>query len=96
MEIEAQAAILATGGNSPLSQNWFHKIALRAFFVGGRGYYRNIAKPENQKSNPSIYFSPTVSLFFVPCSFTKQFSYCRSVHFKTVLPNIGQVLKACC
>ncbi|MBK6949991.1 MAG: FAD-dependent oxidoreductase [Haliscomenobacter sp.] len=48
-EIEAQAAILATGSNSPLSQKLVPQNRAKGhFLLAARGYYRNIAKPENQ------------------------------------------------
>ncbi len=55
-EVEAQTAILATGSNSPLSQKIVPKNrAIGHFLLAARGYYRNIAKPD-QQNVAQVYF----------------------------------------
>lgn len=55
-EVEAQTAIVATGGNSLLSQKFVpQNRAMGHYLLAARGYYRNIAKPENENM-AQVYF----------------------------------------
>ena len=55
--VEAQAAILATGSNSPLSQKLVpQNRAMGHFLLAARGYYHNIAKPEQQNTTQVYFF----------------------------------------
>lgn len=56
-EVEAQTAILATGSNSPLSQKFVpNNRAIGHFLLAARGYYRDIAKPEQQNVTQVYFF----------------------------------------
>lgn len=54
--VQAQTAIIATGGNSPLSQKLVpQNHSAGHFLLAARGYYRNIAKP-NHENIAQVYF----------------------------------------
>jgi|GEM_PF-5258663 len=56
-EVEAQTAILATGSNSPLSQKFVpNNRAIGHFLLAARGYYRDIAKPDQQNVTQVYFF----------------------------------------